>query len=220
MHSSEKRPYHHGDLRTALIDAAQSLVREHGPEGFTMADASRMAGVSTAAPYRHFADRHALLEEVAARGFDRLAAEIEAERVGWPDGSIDEFVAGGLTYLRFAENEPAVFRLMFGNQPNLRSAPLVDIVGQACFGGLKAAVLKFASANGLVLDDPLEMALPVWSLVHGVASLSIDAAYDCVATDTDTRALLDRLLRDYIAGILQTGRFGPPHHHRPSISLN
>src|SRR5947207_6649499 len=104
-----ERAYHHGNLREALIQAARELIKEKGPGGFTFADAARSAGVSSAAPYRHFRDRDALLADVARRGFDLFADALDR---AWDDGRPDPFSAFetlGRAYLAFARKEPAYY---------------------------------------------------------------------------------------------------------------
>src|SRR5215470_18678476 len=108
-----RRSYHHGNLREALIRAALELIAQKGPAGFTFADAARWAGVSSAAPYRHFRDRDALMADVARRGFDRFAGTLES---AWDSGRPDAFAAFdrlGKAYLRFAKSEPAYYSAMF-----------------------------------------------------------------------------------------------------------
>src|SRR4029079_880871 len=108
-----RRSYHHGNLREALISAALDLIAQKGPAGFTFAEAARQAGVSPAAPYRHFRDRDALMADVARRGFEqfeqRLAAAWDEGRPS-PLGALERLGAG---YLRFAHDEPAYFSAMF-----------------------------------------------------------------------------------------------------------
>src|SRR5271156_4886141 len=106
----ERRGYHHGNLREALVEAALVLIAEKGPAGFTIAEAARLAGVSPAAPYRHFRDAEALLAEVATRGFDqfrdRLAAALDASPASAPSQAPE---AVGRAYLAFAREEPAYY---------------------------------------------------------------------------------------------------------------
>src|SRR5205807_8870522 len=102
-----RRGYHHGNLREALVRAALDLIAQKGPAGFTFADAARSAGVSAAAPYRHFRDRDALVADVARRGFELFAPHLDH---AWNDGRPDPFTAFenvGRAYLAFARNEPA-----------------------------------------------------------------------------------------------------------------
>src|SRR3954452_3650364 len=114
-----RRGYHHGNLREALIGAALDLIREYGPAGFSFAEAARRAGVSAAAPYRHFRDKDALLTEVARQGFERFADMLaKAWNGGRPNGlsALEEM---GRAYLAFARDEPAYYAAMFesGVQP-------------------------------------------------------------------------------------------------------
>ena len=115
-----KKRFHHGDLREALIAATRELLIEHGPDGFTLADACRRAGVTTAAPYKHFRDKQEILEEIVLRGFEELtAANAKAVAEGGP-GTIAGITAMGISYLDFAVAQPAVFRLMFGHKSEIR----------------------------------------------------------------------------------------------------
>src|SRR6202045_410950 len=115
-----KKRFHHGDLREALIAATRELLIAHGPDGFTLADACRRAGVTTAAPYKHFRDKQEILEEIVARGFEALtAANPKAVAEGGP-GTGAGITAIGLSYLGFAVPQPAGFRLRFGNRAEKR----------------------------------------------------------------------------------------------------
>ena len=104
-----ERGYHHGNLKEALLQAALGLIAEKGPAGFTFADAARSAGVSPAAPYRHFRDRDELLGSIAERGFTQFEAALSA---AWDDGrpdTVTAFERVGKAYLAFARNEPAFY---------------------------------------------------------------------------------------------------------------
>src|SRR5436190_23375569 len=108
-----ERGYHHGNLKEALLQAALGLIAEKGPAGFTFADAARSAGVSPAAPYRHFRDREALLADVVREGFTRFEAMLAT---GWANGKPDPITAFhnvGSAYLTFARTEPAYYAAMF-----------------------------------------------------------------------------------------------------------
>ena len=111
--SNEPRGYHHGNLREALIRAALQLIAEKGPGGFTFAEAARYAGVSPAAPYRHFRDRDELMSSVALRGFEQFAAALAK---AWDEGRPEPVAALdrlGRAYLDFARTEPAYYAAMF-----------------------------------------------------------------------------------------------------------
>src|ERR1700741_2599392 len=107
------RGYHHGNLKEALIQAAPDLISKKGPAGFTFAEAARWAGVSPAAPYRHFRDRDELIASVALRGFEQFAVALSK---AWDDGRPDPMTAFdrlGKAYLAFARTEPAYYSAMF-----------------------------------------------------------------------------------------------------------
>jgi AcrR family transcriptional regulator len=184
-----KKPYHHGELRQALVDAARALVNDQGESGFSLSDACRRAGVSTAAPYRHFADKHEILAEVAAQGFIDMTNRSRAETGRHPLGSPERIVALGRVYFSFAVNEPALFRMMFGQKPSLSEHDRLSITGQECFAFVVQEVMSFCSANRIAGDAQL-IALQLWTLVHGAASLTIDGDYAKVAPGLDVESLI------------------------------
>jgi AcrR family transcriptional regulator len=167
-----RRGYHHGNLREALIRAALALIAEKGPSGFTFAEAARSAGVSPAAPYRHFRDRDELMADVARRGFERFEAELAA---AWNGGSPESFVAFenlGKAYLAFARNEPAYYSAMFEAGLALDTDPGLRQASERAFGVLRAASEALATKLPAGNRPPsLMMALHVWALSHGIASL-------------------------------------------------
>ena len=198
----KKTAYHHGDLREALILAAHRLIAERGPEDFTLADACRLAGVSTAAPYRHFADRGALVEAVALRGFDLLSQKTRGARDRHPVGSIEAIVAMGQAYVHFAEAEPALFRLMFGRHRACSTGPAPTPEGGACFNVLLEGVEGFLTKHGRQSCGVMTLALPLWTIVHGTSSLSIDRDFEGVAPGTDVDRLVDDATRGFLTGFL------------------
>ena len=164
--------YHHGNLREALIQAARELIKEKGPAGFTFADAARSAGVSPAAPFRHFRDREALLADVAREGFTRFEAMLTT---GWAAGKpepITAFHNVGRAYLAFARSEPAYYAAMFesGLPPDLN--PELRAASDRAFGVLRAAAEQLVGLLPAGKRPPaLMMSLHVWSMAHGIASL-------------------------------------------------
>lgn len=182
--------YHHGDLREALIAATRELVRERGAEHFSLADACRRAGVSTAAPYRHFRDKQAVLAEVTARGFEALTARFHAAIARHGEGTQGAISAMGQAYVAFAIEQPALFRLMFGQQPELKESPRVQDCGHGCFGTLVAQTALYCERNGLS-GDVLGTAVQLWTFVHGASSLAIDRDYDNVAPELDINAMIE-----------------------------
>jgi AcrR family transcriptional regulator len=166
------RGYHHGNLKEALVRAALELIAEKGPAGFTFADAARWAGVSPAAPYRHFRDRDALIADVARRGFEEFTGVLQA---AWNDGRPDAMTALdrlGKAYLDFAKREQAYYSAMFEAGVAPDSDPQLREGGERAFG-----VLRMAAEKLVVLMPPqgrppaLMVALHIWSVTHGIASL-------------------------------------------------
>jgi AcrR family transcriptional regulator len=184
-----KAHYHHGGLREALIGATRQLVTERGAENFTLADACRLAGVTTAAPYRHFRSKQEILEEIASRGFDELRQKAMAVVAEKGAGSIEGIVAMGQTYVAFAVEETAVFRLMFGQEPSLKKAQHVVGTGHECFAHLIEQIALYCQKNR-VQGDAQEIALRLWTFVHGAASLVIDQDYDVIAPQLDVNSLI------------------------------
>ena len=166
------RGYHHGNLREALIRAALELIARKGTAGFTFAEAARFAGVSPAAPYRHFRDRDELMASVALRGFEQFEAALKR---AWDGGRPDAFSALdrlGKAYLEFARGQPAFYSAMFeggvpvGTNPSLREA------GERAFAALREAADAICAAMPAAGRPPaLMVALHIWASAHGVASL-------------------------------------------------
>ena len=181
--------YHHGGLREALIGATRQLVMQRGAENFTLADACRLAGVTTAAPYRHFRSKQQILEEIASRGFDDLRQKSMAIVAEKGAGTLEGIVAMGQAYVAFAVEETAVFRLMFGQEPSLKKAQHVVGTGHECFAHLIEQIALYCQRNR-VRGDAQEIALRLWTFVHGAASLVIDQDYDVIAPQLDVNSLI------------------------------
>jgi AcrR family transcriptional regulator len=167
-----KRGYHHGNLREALITAALDLISQKGPTGFTFAEAARAAGVSPAAPYRHFRDRDALMADVAQRGFERFADALAA---AWDNGRPAPraaFQRLGAAYLAFARKEPAFFSAMFEAGLSFERYPELRLASERAFQVLREACEALAATAPVGKRPPsLMMALHIWGLSHGIASL-------------------------------------------------
>ena len=166
------RGYHHGNLKEALMRAALDLIAEKGPAGFTFAEAARSAGVSPAAPYRHFRDRDELLANVALRGFGQFEAALTK---AWDGGRPDPFAAFermGKAYLAFARTEPAYYSAMFEAGVPLDANPELRQAGDRAFATLRtAAEALIATLPSASRPPALMVALHIWALSHGIASL-------------------------------------------------
>jgi AcrR family transcriptional regulator len=172
----ERRGYHHGNLREALVEAALALIGEKGPAGFTIAEAARLAGVSPGAPYRHFRDAEALLAEVALRGFDRFAALLSA---AWNNGRpdpISAFEALGRAYLAFAREEPAFYAAMFETRIAFDNHPGLLTAGDRAFAVLREGAERLTSRLPPGQRPPsLMVALHVWDCLAVRAGRSLAA---------------------------------------------
>ncbi|MBU6297394.1 MAG: TetR/AcrR family transcriptional regulator [Alphaproteobacteria bacterium] len=161
-----RRPYHHGDLRNALLDAARAILEEESLAGLSLRAVARRAGVSHAAPYRHFPNHEALLVELAIEGFEELRAEIVAAAAA-PGVESDRIANLGAAYMRFVARRPALTRLMFGPQlPNRNSFPALGEAADA-----------IGAEIGKALDDSA-LGLAVWAAVHGLATLILENVID------------------------------------------
>lgn len=192
--TGDRTSYHHGTLRQALVDGARELLVEHGEAGFSLSELARRLGVSTAAPYRHFEDREALLAAVAEQGYEQLDNALRSAS----DTSTDpgtQILRMGVAYLTFATDNPAQFGIMFRqrNRKQTTAKPfqsLVDVVDSAQHSGVLRA------------DVPARMlARTIWSTVHGLASLVL--AGGLVRLDLDDTP--QRLAMDTLGTFLTTG---------------
>jgi AcrR family transcriptional regulator len=166
------RGYHHGNLKEALLRAALELIAQKGPGGFTFAEAARWAGVSPAAPYRHFRDRDELLASIALRGFHQFEAALAQ---AWDEGRPDVFFALdrlGKAYLDFARSVPAYYSAMFEAGIPLATNPELRDAGDRAFAVLRGAAEKLCAQTPAPKRPPaLMVALHIWAMAHGIASL-------------------------------------------------
>ena len=197
-----RRGYHHGNLKEDLIRAALELIAAKGPGGFTFAEAARAAGVSPAAPYRHFRDRDALLADVAQRGFESFAGALEAAFDQGRPNPLAALEAVGRAYLAFARREPALYAAMFEAGVPADATPGLRLAADRAF-----AVLRLA-ADALCHTLPerdrppaLMMSLHIWSLAHGIASLFARANDAGRTTPMSAEDLLEAGVLVYLKGL-------------------
>src|SRR4030088_2542583 len=168
-----ERGYHHGNLKEALLQAALGLIAKKGAAAFTFADAARMAGVSPAAPYRHFRDRDELLSSIAQRGFEQFETALTK---AWDDGrpdTVTAFERVGKAYLAFAREKPAFYSAMFESGLPVDVNPTLMGASERPFAVIRSAAERLAALAppGMPRPPALMMALHIWSMSHGVASL-------------------------------------------------
>ncbi len=188
--TSAEKQYHRGDLRRALVTAALDLLRQDGAEAISLRAVARQAGVSAMAPYRHYPDKEALLAAVAALGFERFREALATADAAAPPGQA--LVAQAQAYVRFAMDNPALFRLMFGPM-HLGLHPALCEAGDAAYAVLADRV----AAETPAAADRGARALGCWSMVHGLAMLLLDGRVrDKMPASTDdvTRRVAEVML--------------------------
>ncbi len=204
MSDSDRPSRHQAELKTRLLEAAAGLLDEEGPSGLSLREVARRAGVSHAAPYNHFANKEALLATLAVDGWRALDQSMQdAQQMASPD-PFEQLVATGLGYLRYALRHPASYKLMLQREfaaPDI-AEELMDC-STSPFERLLAAVRALRSQQGFSLDEGEVNTdgLVLWSLVHGMASLSIDAGLEGLPHDDMQvyRQLLGRIRGMYRA---------------------
>lgn len=197
MATPKPRPYHHGNLRESLMAAADELLASQGLAGLTLREVARVAGVSHAAPYHHFANLDELLAAVAARAFEALGAAL-AGAAGVADAR-EALLRIGDAYVAHARARPAHFRLMFG--PLLarkEEFPALAEAARASFMQVLQTAERYAPGEGAVV------ALTGWSLGHGFAHLSIDGALDGLPVPLTPGGALARRLHEWVLPVRDT----------------
>lgn len=194
-----RRAYHHGDLRRALVEAGLSLLEAQGE--FSLRELSRNVDVSANAAYRHFRDKAALLQTLAAEGFRRLM-EAQAKAAMAEADPMERHRAAGKTYVRFAMAHPALFRLMFSRNPTRQGSDELTVASETAFSALRAGA---ALSLNLDIDDERVSfaAIRSWSLVHGLTQLILAGLLEEFQPKLDD--LLDAVLRP-VAPVPPRGR--------------
>lgn len=172
--SATKHAYHHGDLRRAILDAALEVLAKEGSEALTLREVARRLGVTSAAPYHHFADKEAILAAVAEEGFIELVAAMQPPPAA--KKPLAKLRAQGMGYVRFAVGHPAHYRVMFGRLVDIPKYPTLHAAAERAFGELLSSIVAAQAAKAVRAGDPMEHALLAWSTVHGLAMLWIDCA--------------------------------------------
>lgn len=192
----DTRPYHHGDLRQALLAAAEAELIETGIEGFSLRKLARRAGVSHAAPAHHFGDTRGLLTALAAVGFRRfVAAQEERQAVAAPD-PVSRQIAAGLGYIDFAGAHTALFRLMFGSRVPDHADPDHAAASMAAFDHLTAGVAAITGAPAATDPAATVDVAATWAVAHGLADLLSSGRLPSIA------ALEGQARDDVLVGIL------------------
>lgn len=187
-----RQGYHHGDLRRALLAAAEAELTEKGPEGFTLRGCAKRAGVSHAAPAHHFGDAAGLLSALAAEGFERFLATTEARVAQVPgDDAKARMVALGLGYVEFAEANPALFRLMFSSEKPDFSDERLQKVASAAFEQLVSGAAGLAGPDPLASRRGRRQVAAMWAIVHGLSHLLLSRQMRFLADQDPTEREAD-----------------------------
>jgi AcrR family transcriptional regulator len=191
--------YHHGNLRADLVEAVRRLVEEKGPDRFSVSDACRIAGVSTAAPYRHFADKEEMLLAVAIEGIRRQRSGMEAAVAERATGTDATLTALGMAYVAFARTEPAVFRLIFGLTRTHRDHADIMTEGMLTYGVLLDQI-AYRLGHADRTPEVMRQSFPLWTFVHGLSFLLIDDKLAALKLEVDLEAVIADSLRKLLAG--------------------
>jgi AcrR family transcriptional regulator len=192
------RAYHHGDLKAALVQAAVEILQKEGLEGLTLRAVARRAGVSPAAPYRHFADRRALVAALAERGFNRLEqAMLSAMQSGEGRAGLKQVA---FAYIRFALDNPTEYRVMFGPEvANSDDLPALRTAARSSLGFVAHGIAALQQGGLVGEGDPNLIAVATWATLHGLAILTLDGQTTGLAPNVD--ALVEEATRIMMFGM-------------------
>src|SRR3954468_15426545 len=201
---AHETPYHHGALRDALLEAAETVLERDGLPGLTLRAVAREAGVSHAAPTHHFGDLTGLLSELAAIGFRQFNTAMAAADGSGPS-PLDKALARAKAYVAYARAHPGMYGLMFRTERLDMTRPSLHEAASASFAGLAGAIgasrHEQISAEALSLDQAAAIAR-AWSLVHGFTMLLLDGRLTDILhrlpKGTDAETLLDAMLRSTV----------------------
>jgi AcrR family transcriptional regulator len=191
--------YHHGQLRDAMIEGALAIVASHGVTGLSLRDVARRIGVSQQAPYRHFADKRALLEAIAADGFRALVAALRAPGNAGDDPTA-RLIELGCSYVKFARDHAAHYRVMFTEPDSERGTPPPAEHTDSAFHVLAETIALGQRKGVFVAAPPRELALASFAFVHGLAMLVIDGKLGALPA-----ASIERLIAHHVLGAVGRG---------------
>ncbi|MER9329842.1 TetR/AcrR family transcriptional regulator [Mesorhizobium sp. M0488] len=198
MQDTTNRPYHHGDLRREIIETAMAMLHEDKGWQFTLREVARRAGVSHAAPYKHFPDKAALLAEMAMLGFERLHKAMTTAKAKGPGPLRGEFFAVGRAYVRFGTSNPGLYRLMFSAEAGKAVNVHLSESALAVFG-VVTELLERGQAEGVLRKrDVRGRAAACWAQMHGITMLTMEGLFQLEKVGPDP---LDAALTTLLEGL-------------------
>jgi AcrR family transcriptional regulator len=192
--TTRARPYHHGNLRSALLSCAERTLRDHGAGQLSLRELARQVGVSHAAPRRHFADKQSLLDALAEDGFERLGRELREAMDGAGGGFRPRLLAFAHTYVRFATQHAALLDLMFAGKHRPGAADSLREAADRAFEAPLALVTEAQAAGEVVPGDPQRVAIVAWAALHGLASMVNSGMLDDAGLDELVAGATERLV--------------------------
>lgn len=199
---SEARRYHHGDLRNTLIVAAAELIDERGTLDFSITEAAQRAGVSNAAPYRHFKDREDLLIAVRDLALMGLSSACLAAQDQTPQYSMERLIALGQAYLDYAEQKKPFLSLMWEDRGDMDDRRANIALKQTGFQIVVQAVADYCSQHSRGQSaDPIFIATQLWALAHGIATLQVNQMLDLFDQTLSAKELLESSVRNLLTGL-------------------
>jgi AcrR family transcriptional regulator len=191
-----KDGYHHGDLRAALMAAAEATLAETGVDDFSLRKVAKRVGVSHSAPAHHFGDAQGLLCALATEGFRRFRAAMLERQAAAPPDPMAQLVSSGLGYLDFAESAPALYTLMFASERTRPGTPELDEAGQAAFHVLTDAIARLRGVSPFEEEGAMADVIACWSMAHGFAELLLAGRLSQVGAlaKSEREALFGRMI--------------------------
>ena len=191
--------YHHGDLRNALIQAATTVLVEKGAAALSLREVAKVAGVSHAAPYRHFRDKAALLRVLAQGGFERLTAAINTAAENSPYNPEQKLIEAGVAYVRNAVQHPEITRLMFAATIEPQQDRAYLAASAASYEALLDIIREGIEQGSFRQQPPQQLVLVAWASMHGLAMLAVASLLE---VDMDDEQALDTLIRSVARNVI------------------
>lgn len=185
----EKTGYHHGNLREAILEASLDWIKKNGVDSLSLREIAKKLGVTHSAPNKHFPKKEVLLATLIEQGFIEFKSYLESSGVEMETKPKEAFIRMGLGYIRFANKNPEIYRLMFSHTiVNFMEYPGMLKAGQEAFDVLHNSVRLLQSKNVVRQGNSLEIAYMIWSFTHGFVLLSQDGKLKGVQTEMDTQS--------------------------------